>query len=212
MTAVSRSAKREASTAYHEAGHAVVGFWERVPTRLIHVSIVPDPEAGTLGHVSRGKYPRVLDINRGEDGKPRRFYREFNPEFDDPHLVDRQLRPRVVECFAGVLADKRFNGRRHNWLGATTDMQMAAGFIDYMTGSPRQAQKYTEYLWVVAEEAVALHWAEIGELAAELLVRKTMTGRETKAFLQAGTAAERLAVEQVGLGDRPEGDRARTST
>jgi hypothetical protein len=60
---------------------------------------------------------------------------------------------------------------------------------------------------VVAEDAVVLHWAEIGELAKELLVRKTMTGRETKAFLQAGTAAERLAVEQVGLGDQPEGDR-----
>jgi hypothetical protein len=149
------------------------------------VSIAPDPEAGTLGHVSRGKYPRVLDVELGADGKPRRFYREFNPEFDDSHLVEQRLRPRVVELFAGVLAEKQFTGRRHNWVGASSDIQMAASFIDYMTGSPRQAQKYTEYLWVVAEDAVALHWSEIDELARELLVRKTMTGRETKAFLQA---------------------------
>jgi hypothetical protein len=206
MTAVSSSAKKRLdSTAYHEAGHAVVGFSEGVPTRLIRVSIVPDPEAGTLGHVSRGKYPRVLDTEWGEDGKPRRFYREFNPEFDDPHLVDRQLRPRVVECFAGVLAEKRFTGRRHNWLGAESDMRIAVGLVDYITGSPRQAQKYTEYLWVVAEDAVVLHWAEIGELAKELLVRKTMTGHETKAFLQAGTAAERLAVTKALGADRRTG-------
>lgn len=92
-----------------------------------------------------------------------------------------------------------------------SDRAKAADCIDYITGSPRQAQKYTEYLWVVAEDAVALHWSEIGELAEELLVRKTMTGRETKAFLQAGTAAERLAVEQAGLGAGPRAIGASTS-
>jgi hypothetical protein len=37
----------------------------------------------------------------------------------------------------------------------------------------------------VAEDAVERHWAEIHEIAQELLVRKTMTGREVKAFLEA---------------------------
>jgi hypothetical protein len=189
--------KRETATAYHEAGHAVVGLRVGVPTRLIQVSIVPDDAAGTLGHVRRGMYPRVLDIERGDDGKPRRFYRAFSPDIDDERLVERQLRPRVVEAFAGVLAEKRFSGRGHNWPGASADLEMAENFIDYLTGSPRQAQKLSDYLWVVADDAVRIHWPEIMELAQELLTRQKMTGREIKAFLQAGTAAERL--ELAGL-------------
>lgn len=184
---VSGPTKRETATAYHEAGHAVVGVWEGVPARLVQVSIVPDPAAGTLGHVRRGKWPRVRDIELGADGKPRPFYRDFSPDVDHERLVERQLRPRVLEAFAGILAEKRFSGRNHNWAGASSDLRMAANFIGYLTGSPRQAQKLSDYLWVVADDAVRIHWSEIIELAGALLARRTMTGSEVVAFLQAGT-------------------------
>ncbi len=190
---MSGPSKREAATAYHEAGHAVVGLWEGVPTSLLSVSIVPDREAQTLGHTVRGMYPRVPDIKVGEDGKPHRFYREFNPEFDDRQLVGRRLRPEIVKLFAGPLAEKRFTGR-HSWVGAKRDRQAATDLIDHIVGSERQAQKYLAFLWAVAEDAVALHWLEIDALAQELLARKTMTGREIRAFLQAGTAAERRSL------------------
>ncbi len=183
--------KREAATAHHEAGHAVVGFWEGASNRLMSVSIVADREAGTLGHVSRGEYPRVLDFELGDDGKVRRVYREFNPEYDDVRLVERRLRPTIVSCFAGVLAEKRFSGRGHNWAGASHDMHIAGDLITYLVGSERQIQEHWDHLWVQANVAVDLHWSEIHELAQELLNRKTMTGRETKAFLHAGTPAER---------------------
>jgi len=186
-----RPTKREAATAHHEAGHAVVGFFEKEPTRLLAASIVPNQEAGTLGHVLRGKHPRVLDWRLGDDGRPRRFYRDFDSESDDSRLVERRLKPEVLSLFAGVLAEKRYTGRRHNWTGATTDMWSAADLIDKLVGSPRQAEKYSAYLWVVAEDAVALHWPQIEEFAQELLVRKSMTGREARALLQAQRLSER---------------------
>jgi hypothetical protein len=181
---VAKSSNAEAATAYHEAGHAVVGFWEGVVNRLLAVSIVKNDEQGTLGHVRRGKYPRVRDVEPGDDGKPRVFYREFDPTIDEQRLSERLLKPRILEGFAGVLAEKRLTGRRHNWVGALHDLEMTADLIMRLTGSERQAQKYSDYLWVVAEDAVALHWPEIGALAEELLVRKSMTGRETTVFLQ----------------------------
>lgn len=182
---MNRNDRRELATAYHEAGHAVVGIGEGVPNRLLQVSIVPDPAEGTLGHVARGAHPRVLDVELGSDGRPRRFYRPFDPTYDDGRLVERRLKPRVVELFAGVLAEKQFTGRRHNWLGASHDLAMAADFILYMTGSERQAQKLSDYLWIVAEDAVDSAWTDIEPLAQELLERKTMPGAAVRAFLWA---------------------------
>jgi hypothetical protein len=74
---------------------------------------------------------------------------------------------------------------------------MASQLVSYITGTERQAQKYADFLWVVAEDAVTIHWSEIGALAQELLVRKKMTGREVREFLSAGTTAERM--RSVGL-------------
>ena len=75
IDAVPRRPKREAATAYHEAGHAVVGLWKGVPTRLLRVSIIPDPDQGTLGHVQRGLNRRVRDFELGDDGRAHRVWR-----------------------------------------------------------------------------------------------------------------------------------------
>jgi len=96
-----------------------------------------------------------------------------------------------------VLAEKRFTGRGHNWAEASHDMHKANILIGCTTGSERQAQKYSAYLWVVAEDAVETHWVEIQELAQDLLVRRTMTGREVTAFLRARMATEPLEVERL---------------
>jgi hypothetical protein len=118
---VSGPSKREEATAYHEAGHAVVGLSEDVPTRLVGVSIVPDHAAGTLGHVSRGTPPRVRDIEPARTGSRVASIASSTPTLMTRGLVERQLRPRIVELYAGVLAEKRFTGRRHDWVGASVD-------------------------------------------------------------------------------------------
>jgi hypothetical protein len=195
--AKSRPSKAEAATAHHEAGHAVVGFREGSAGQLLSVSIVPDPASGTLGHVRRGKFRRVRDVEPGEDGKPRYFYRDFDPSIDSARLSEQRLKPMIIAAFAGVIAEKRFSGRGHNWVGADRDLRWASQLVDYLVGSARQAQKYSDYLWVVAEDFVELHWTQIDELANELLARKTMSGPATRAFLQAGTASERKQIERL---------------
>lgn len=187
---MSEPSKREAATAHHEAGHVVVGLSERLPTRLMHVSIVPDVEDGSLGHTQHGSWPRVRDIKSGPDGKMHYYYRCLDPEFDDERRVALLLKPQTIMLFAGVLAEKRFSGHRHNWVGASDDIRRATDRILKMTTSQRQAQKYTAYLWVVAEDAVAHLWSNIEALAHELLTRKAMTGDEVIAFQQAWRPAE----------------------
>jgi hypothetical protein len=182
--------KREEATAFHEAGHPVVGLRQGSPNRLLAVSIVPDLEDGSFGHVSRGKFPRVRDLTLGPDG-PRHFYRDFNPEVDDRRVVEQRLKPGIVSGFAGVIAETRFTGRRHDWAGAAYDLHQAADAIDFIVGSARQAQKYHAYLWVVAEDAVTNNWQAIEALALELLARKRMSGLETRSFLATVDAAPR---------------------
>jgi hypothetical protein len=187
---VSEPSKREAATAHHEAGHAVVGLWERLPTRLIHVSIVPDAEDGSLGHTQHDSWPRVRDIRRGPDRKIHYYYRPLDPEVDDKRRVERLLKPQTIMLFAGVLAERRFSGHRHNWVGAADDVARATDRILAMTTSQRQAQKYTAFLWVVTEDAVDRLWSNIEALAQELLTRRTMTGGEVTAFQQAWRPAQ----------------------
>ncbi len=206
---MSGPSKAEAATAHHEAGHAVLAFREGAARQLLSVSIVPDPGNGTLGHVRRGKSRRVRDVEPGEDGKPRYFYRDFDPAFDSARLSERRLKPMIIAAFAGVIAEKRFSGRRHNWVGADRDLRIADQLVGYLVGSARQARKYSEYLWVVAEESVELHWTGINELANELLARKTMSGPATRAFLQAGTVSERREIERLTQAVLGEDRRAR---
>lgn len=172
------------ATAYHEAGHVVVGWWEGVGRRLLEASIVADPTAGTLGHVKRVGWPRVRDIELGSDGRPKRSYRGLRPDFDDPDLVERHLRPEVVELYAGVLGERQWSGRRYNWTGAVSDLRTADDYITYTVGSPEQARLFGKFLWQVALDAVTAHWDDVERLAQELLVRRTMSGRAVEELLK----------------------------
>ena len=159
-------------------------MWKGVPTRLLRVSIIPDPDQGTLGHVQRGLNRRVRDFELGDDGRAHRVWRAFDPDLDGRWTSQRRLRPQIVELFAGVIAEKQFTGRRHNWVGASSDVNNAADLIAYIVGSERQARKYSDYLWVVAEDAVTLCWSEVELVATELLVRRQMSGRAVRELLR----------------------------
>ncbi len=47
--------QRDQAVAFHEAGHAVMAYLQRIPIRSI--TIVPDPGADTLGRVLMGRWP-----------------------------------------------------------------------------------------------------------------------------------------------------------
>jgi hypothetical protein len=147
-------------TAYHEAGHAVAAVALRVGP--VFASIVPDPAHGTLGHVKHRPWP---------SGPP--------PDADLPDRVRRHAEPRIILALAGVVAEKRRHGRRHNWVGADADTRAA---IDYMGDfvSDRQLQPYINWMWARTEDFVDLRWPEIEAVALALLDRRTMRGREIR--------------------------------
>jgi hypothetical protein len=170
------------AVAYHEAGHVVVGLWEGVPNRLLRASIVPSAADGSLGHEKRGRYARVRVLEIDETGKPRRVWRDW--EFMSDHrLAERRLRPFIVELYAGVIAEKRYTGRRYAWRGSEFDRTQASDLVGHIVGSDRQAQKFLEFLWVVAEDDVDLNWPDIERVAQALLVHRTLSGAAIRRLL-----------------------------
>ena len=88
-------------------------------------------------------------------------------------------------------------------------MRLADDFIDYIVGSPEQARHYGKFLWQVAIDPVDVHWQDIDRLAQQLLVRRSMTGREVIAFVRDDPAAALLVAELLdragpaGVNDEP---------
>lgn len=147
-------------TAYHEAGHAVAAVVLRVGA--VYASIVPDAVMGTVGHVKHLGWP----------GPP--------PDVEgDLARVRRHAEPRIILALAGVVAEKRHHGRRHNWIGANSDLRAATDLMGHFV-SPRQLQAYTDWMWARTEDLVELWWPQIEAVATALLDRRTMRGREIR--------------------------------
>ena len=178
-----RAQRSDRIVAFHEAGHAVVGMSAGVPLRLVKVSIVPDKLEGSLGHAEHARLPRVVDYELDDADRPRRVLRDYSPE-DDPDRWQRQrrLEPRIMVLFGGVIAQRRII-RRFDWVCADSDLRAAHYLLDQMhLSSARTENRYRDYLWAATQDIVKQKWDEIAALASELLIRKTMTGRDVKAF------------------------------
>jgi hypothetical protein len=171
------------AVAYHEAGHVVVGLRQGVPNRLLEASIVPDEADGSLGHVRRGHFARVR-VYEGpdENGKARVVWRDWDPG-SDQRLAERRLRPFIVELYAGVIAEKRYTGRRYSWRGAGADLEQASDLLGHIVGSERQGQALSEFLWVVAEDEVEWSWRDVERVARALLVHRTLSGAAIRKLL-----------------------------
>jgi hypothetical protein len=184
--AVPTARDRRVATAYHEAGHTVVRYFQRFRIRQLEVSIVANAAEGSHGHSAAAK-PRVRRIEVDESLVPHSVLREIDPETDEPELVERLGRPWVTSLLSGMIAEQRFTGR-YNRTGARSDRAEAREFVGFMSGSKEEQQAWMDRLWSEAERAVETRWTFIEALAQELLVRRTMTGPEVVTFLQAQQA------------------------
>src|ERR1700689_4938661 len=83
-----------ASTAHHEAGHAVVAFYLAKPFR--YVTVKPDEKAGSLDHVRFPRAPKwTVDSYSSRLLKQREFW-----END------------IIASFAGPVAQQKHEGKR----------------------------------------------------------------------------------------------------
>jgi ATP-dependent Zn protease len=151
--------KRELqATAYHEAGHAVVAFFNRV--RFKHATIIKGDDS--LGHVLLAKSPKW-----------------FQPEYENTARVQFFAEQRIVIDYAGQLAEGKFRGRRPRW-GMGQDNEHAVDMAFYFCGSQKTVEAYLHYCWCRSSDAVNARWAQIQAVAAALLERKTLTLDEVR--------------------------------
>ena len=154
----SHSADEEA-TAYHEAGHAVVGAVRgRAP---IFVTIIPD--GGASG---KNEFP--------EDWRP-----EFKNHLGDLPEKRAYIETRILTEVAGTVAhDLRFPERAHD-AGDAYDKRCARAIIEENAGwADSNRDSYFQQLQETARGLLQTNWPWVEAVARALVERKTILTAE----------------------------------
>ncbi len=177
-----RQKRKLQSTAYHEAGHAVVAFLLR--RRIIRkVTIVP--EGDTLGHICRS-------VDKG-----------FNPEWDTGLEAERKLKKEIMICFAGDVAESILRKRAPRVEKSSSDTGSVVDLALYLLGDPVEVGLYLS--WIVYHTKNLLrrpaHWAAVEAVALSLLEKKELNQKEVYRTIK---DAIRISIEEgvalLGLG------------
>jgi len=144
------------STAYHEAGHAVVAYIERIKIRK--ATIVPGKDY--LGVVTRQmieKHVRDAFEFAGITPAKRARVESF-----------------IMLSLAGGIAERKHRGRA-NHIGSRADYETAAGLAMDATGSGEEATAYFRWLYIRTEQIIDAYWYLVEAVAEALLAKQTLT-------------------------------------
>jgi ATP-dependent Zn protease len=161
------------ATAYHEAGHATVGFQLR---RNMPRGISIRPQGSSLGRTQNCSFPRW-----------------FRPELRLPARTRQALETETATIFAGFEAEKRYTGKP-NYFGAGPDFEGAKVYARLVASDDEGVTAYIGWCLYRARQAVMDNWPAIDRFARDLLERGELFGRELHVKL---TAACRLANSRV---------------
>lgn len=161
------NADERRATAYHEAGHAVMGFiFDRVPTS---VDIIHDKD-GNTGHTYFG------------DDAPNSFkrYLDTSPE------KQRYLEMRVLVALAGTAAhDLMCPGREHD-CGDLRDEKRAKALIGESMSWDDDHDAALSRLKITARKNIAGNWSKVEALASMLMRRCKISASEIRSLLLVG--------------------------
>lgn len=154
-----KNKKQDVYTAYHEAGHAVVGWDLFNLKRIKMLTIVPEPKNNTLGRVKTKRIMQSIDYDIG----------------DSPAFEGKIMRE-IMELFAGYVAEKKIR-KRGNSVGAWGDFN---NILDLTTrlygGYDTEVQKhFQDYLLRRTELIIDQKWNLVKAVAKELLEKKTLS-------------------------------------
>jgi hypothetical protein len=171
------SERRHSSTAYHEAGHAVVGLALKLPIAFATIK----PRGSTLGHVSEAPVGRSVGTvyARGSYLKPIADLSEQDA-FGNPVAVhNHDWDAEIVMCIAGGMTQAKFlkDGRSWRELGGTGGDKRAVAFALRKLGD--KAGSIEEYEAECAK-LVEQHWPMIEAVAAKLLEEETLSGSDVE--------------------------------
>ena len=162
-----RELKRLKAAAYHEAGHAVVGWGLKLQVRPSHVTIVR--EDGSLGHVEHS----------------RTRARRENMVCLTPH--GQSVRDsEAISLFAGRLAQAKFLGHMPRG-GHESDYHQIAELCYYEDHEMQRLWCSLRYL--EAQGQVNRWWPEVEAVAAALLEKKTLKLEEFISVFSGALAA-----------------------
>ena len=146
----------EEGTAYHEAGHAVVGAARGRPP--ISATIIPD---GT-GAVGKTEFPK--------DWLP-----EYKTHFGDLAKKRTYIDTRILTSVAGAIAqDLRFPDRIHDAADANDDRISREIFEDNAGWADDHRERYLERLQGIARDLLQANWPWVVAVARALMERKTI--------------------------------------
>jgi hypothetical protein len=147
----------EESTAYHEAGHAVVGAVRgRAP---IFATIIPDG----AGAVGKTEFPNDL--------RP-----EYKTHFGNSPEKRAYIDTRILTSVAGTIAqDLRFPGRAHDAADANDDRISRELIEDNAGWADNDRDSYLERLEEIARGLLQANWLWVEAVAHSLMERKTIS-------------------------------------
>jgi hypothetical protein len=170
------NAERERScTAYHEAGHAVIGLALRLPVAFVTIK----PRAGSAGHFSQAPIHRGVGTvyARGSYRKPiaeiseqDAFGNPVSGRNDDRHAD-------IVTSIAGGMAEAEFLKDGRNWReleGTGGDRRNIAFYRRELGDKARGIEEYE----AKCARLVKQYWPMIEAVAARLLKDETISGSD----------------------------------
>ena len=147
-----------AATAYHEAGHAVIALL--LGRAVQRLSILPKQES-----LGRCEFQQGKGISSSD-------------------WIEREM----LISLAGLAAEARHTGQ-YAWDGATRDLQSVRRLAIQRAGE-RQAERLQKRLLAKVEHLLAQpeNWKAVELIAAELLLRETISGRAVVHLVEQGKA------------------------
>jgi hypothetical protein len=157
-----RSISQIEATAYHEAGHAVIAYM--LGYRPQCVTIVPTVD--TTGH--------IIQTNP-LDGF------QLNPDSSDEARL--RIESLITICFAGPIAQKRYNPRSWRRAHGEWDYEKIAELGLRVCASDEQASAFVRWREIVACDMVRAHWPRIQLVAGQLLKRENLSHTDLDAII-----------------------------
>ncbi len=175
--------KKLQATAHHESGHAVAAYLQELKFRKVTI----EPEKDSLGHLLH-----------------RAFDKRFRPDLSLTDAVCASIERRVVNCFAGPIAEKKFTGR-WNLPGARSDTESAHNLAALVHAHPKVLKAYDletrqqpNYAPTSGRDLVAwLHLVlpfRLGDGVYRFAFKLADSGGSPQAFSMTSIASTRLSV------------------
>jgi hypothetical protein len=178
-TARDKAERERSATAYHEAGHAVIGLALQLPVAFVTIK----PRAGSPGHVSYApKHHSVGAVYpRGLYRKPIADISEQDA-FGNPVIEQNEdWHARAVMSIAGGMAEAEFLKDGRTWrrdFASSSDKRNVAFYRRKLGDKARGVEEYE----AECEKLIKQHWPMIKAVAAKLLKEETLSGNDVYAI------------------------------